>query len=201
MEPRILLADDHSMIRKGIQVLCKLNLGITDVDEVTSCKELMHALAKKKYTHLVLDINLSDGNTLEILPDIRKLYPDIQITILSMQPESVYARVLKQYGIYQYVSKAAPEDQTIRMLRKFFQNEEPFQAQEETMNKGPFSDFTARELEILHYMLKGMGTNEIANALDLKGNTISTVKNRIFEKTGAANFVELKEMADLHKLA
>lgn len=187
------------MIRRGIQVLCGY-LGVNDVAEVTNCADLMRELADKNYTHLVLDINLADGNTLEILPKIRELYPHLQITILSMQPESVYGRVLKQYGVYQFISKAAPEDQTITMLRKFFQNEISVKPESEPSKKGPFSDFTPRELEILHYMLKGMGTNEIANALDLKGNTISTVKSRIFEKTRTNNFVELKELAHIYKL-
>src|ERR1700730_17319044 len=70
MQPQILLADDHSMIRKGLKLLLQLHLSFTEVSEVVSCNELMKELSKKKYTHLVLDIILSDGSTLEILPTI-----------------------------------------------------------------------------------------------------------------------------------
>ncbi|MBS1664184.1 MAG: response regulator [Bacteroidetes bacterium] len=86
MQPQILLADDHSMIRKGLKLLLQLHLGFTDVSEVVSCNELMKELSRKKYTHLVLDIILSDGSTLEILPNIQRLYPDLQIMVFSMQP-------------------------------------------------------------------------------------------------------------------
>jgi two-component system, NarL family, invasion response regulator UvrY len=202
MQTKILLADDHSMIRKGVKLLCELQLGFTDVQAVPSCSELMKELAKKKYTHLVLDINLSDGSSLEVLPNIRSLYPDLQISILSMQPAAIYARTLKQqYGISLFISKAAPEEDTIQRLRQFFQNEQPARDPAGMgQSNSPFSDFTPRELEILHYMLKGIGTNEIAKALNLKWNTISTVKNRIFEKTTTTNLIELKELATLCKV-
>ena len=79
MPPKILLADDHSMIRKGIKILCEHNLGYKGVEEVTNCNQLMRSLARTKFTHLILDINLSDGNSLEILPNIRSLYPELKI--------------------------------------------------------------------------------------------------------------------------
>ena len=71
---RILIADDHSMIRKGLKLFMELNLGCTDISEVATCNDLMKELVKKKYTHLVLDIILADGNTLEIIPNIRRVY-------------------------------------------------------------------------------------------------------------------------------
>lgn len=197
MQPKILLADDHSLIRKGIRVLCELKLGVQVVCAVSNCNELMKELAKAEYTHLVLDINLSDGSSLEVLPNIRKLYPALRITILSMQPPVVYARALKQMGIVHFISKSAPEEETIRLLRQFLQNEEPAR-EAEAGDKNPFSNLSQRELEILHYMLKGVGTSEIARNLNLKWNTISSVKNRIFEKTGTDNIIRLKELATLY---
>jgi DNA-binding NarL/FixJ family response regulator len=199
MDKKILLADDHSLIRKGLRLLFE-SMGYKEVGEVGSCNDLMKELAQKKYSHLVLDINLSDGSILEVIPNIYRLYGDLRITILSMQPE-IYGKVLKKYGICQYISKNAPEEETIRMLRQFLHNnqQEPENCKTAT-SESPFSGFTQRELEILHYMLKGRRTNEIAQALNLKGNTISTVKNRIYEKTMAANLIELKVLAGLYKL-
>jgi two-component system invasion response regulator UvrY len=216
MQPKIILADDHIMIRKGIRVLCEVKLGIKDVCEASNCNELMRELAKRQYTHLVLDINLSDGSSLEVLPNIRSLYPELRITILSMQPGSVYGKALKQLGISQFISKSAPEEETIRMLRLFFQNDQAATGMNteretetgtergkntETGGNGPFSGFTPRELEILHYMLRGLGTNEIASNLNLKWNTISSVKSRIFDKTKTTNVIELKELATLYKIS
>ncbi len=113
-QPQILLADDHSMIRKGLKLLLQLHLGYNGVRELASCHELMKELMKKIYTHLILDIILTDGNTLEVLPNIRRLYPDLSILVFSMQPAEVYGEALKQYGIYYYLSKTSPEEWIIR---------------------------------------------------------------------------------------
>ena len=106
MHPEILIADDHSMIRKGLKLYMQVNLGYSEITEVGSCNELMNELIKKKYTHLVLDIILSDGSTLEVIPNIRRVYPDLQILVFSMQPAEIYGEALKQYGIQYYLSKS-----------------------------------------------------------------------------------------------
>ena len=201
MQPQILLADDHSMIRKGLKLLLQLHLGFTQVSEVVSCNELMKELAKKKYTHLVLDIILSDGSTLEILPNIQKLYPELRIMVFSMQPAEVYGKALRQYGIDHYLPKTTPEEETIRLLRRFLLNEHTTRDMAGTRYpNNPFSALAPRELEILHYVLKGFGTKEIAETLNVKMNTVSTVKNRIFEKTLTSNLKELIELATLYNV-
>ena len=189
------------MIRKGLKLLLQLHLGYTDIQEVPSCSELMKELIKKRYTHLVLDILFSDGSTLEILPNIRRLYPEMRVMVFSMQPAEVYGVALRQYGIQHYLSKTTPEEDTIRVLRHFLNNEQPFRELAGIRHpNNPFSALAPRELEILHYVLKGMGTKEIAAVLNVKMNTISTVKNRIFEKTATANLKELLELATLYNV-
>jgi two-component system invasion response regulator UvrY len=201
MQAQILLADDHSMIRKGLKLVLQLHLNFMDVSEVVSCNELMKELTKRKYTHLVLDIILSDGNSLEILPAIRKLYPDLNILVFSMQPAEVYSRALYLYGIDYYLPKTAPEEETLRVLQRFLLNE--LAVRDEVTVKyhnNPFSALAPRELEILHYLLKGFGTKKTAETLNVKMNTVSTVKNRIFDKTLTTNLKELMELASLHNV-
>ena len=189
------------MIRKGLKLLLQLHLCFTDVSEVVSCSELMKELAKKKYTHLVLDIILSDGSTLEILPNIQKIYPEIRIMVFSMQPAEVYGKALRQYGIDHYLPKTTPEEETIRLLRRFLLNEVPTRdSGGDRWPNNPFSALSPRELEILHYVLKGLGTKDIAETLNVKMNTVSTVKNRIFEKTLTSNLKELIELATLYNV-
>lgn len=201
MEPGILIADDHSMIRKGLKLYMQLNLGYTNIQEVGSCNELMKELVKKKYTHLVLDIILSDGSTLEVIPNIRRVFPDLQILVFSMQPAEIYGEALKQYGIHYYLSKSSGEDEIINVLQKFLQNELMASRPTGIQNvDNPFALLAPRELEILHYVLKGMGTKNIAETLNLKMNTVSTIKNRIYEKTKASNIKELIELATLYNV-
>jgi two-component system invasion response regulator UvrY len=201
MQPSILIADDHSMIRKGLKVFMKVNFGLSDVQEVGSCNELMKELVKKKYTHLVLDIILPDGNTLEIIPNIRRVYPELSIMVFSMQPAEIYGEAVKQYGITYYMSKSIGEEEMLQLLHRFIQNEIPLRKTPVLQNnENPFSALAPRELEILHYVLKGMGTKEIGETLNLKMSTISTIKNRIFEKTSAGNIKELIELASLYNV-
>jgi DNA-binding NarL/FixJ family response regulator len=201
MNPEILIADDHSMIRKGLKLYMQLNLGYSDINEVGNCNELMKELVKKKYTHLVLDIILSDGSTLEVIPNIRRVYPDLQILVFSMQPAEIYGEALKQYGIQYYLSKSSGEDEIINALQKFLQNELPVLKSAGFQNiDNPFTLLAPRELEILHYVLKGIGTKDIAETLNLKMNTVSTIKTRIYEKTNASNIKELIELATLYNV-
>lgn len=200
MQPKILIADDHSMIRKGLKLHMQLTLGYTDLHEVATCNDLMKELVKNKYTHLVLDIILSDGNTLEVIPNIRRVYPDLHILVFSMQPAEIYGEALKQYGINYYMSKSVGEEEMIQILQKFMHNEEPVRQNNIHLHDNPFTTLAPRELEILHYVLKGIGTKDIADTLNLKMNTISTIKTRIFEKTTASNIKELMELATLYNV-
>lgn len=200
MQPKILIADDHSMIRKGLKLHIQLNLGYTDIEEVGTCNELMKELVKKKYTHLILDIILSDGSTLEVIPNIRRVYPDLNVLVFSMQPAEIYGEALRQYGINYYLSKTVGEEEMIGVLQKFLQNEAPVRKNNIHHQDNPFKMLAPRELEILHYILKGNGTKEIAETLNLKMNTVSTIKTRIYEKTNAGNIKELMELATLYNV-
>jgi len=202
MPQKILLADDHSMIRRGLKLICEVQLNVPWIEEVASCNQLMKQLLQNDYSHLILDIILSDGSTLEVLPTIKKLYPKLNIMVFTMQPAEVYKRVLKNYSIFHYCSKASPEKETIQQLKQFLNNEAAVPDEEGSGPQyNPFSTLSPRELEILHYLLKGKSNNEVAKALNLKWNTISTVKARIFEKTQTNNLIELKELATLYNVS
>lgn len=201
MQPCILLADDHSMIRKGLKLYIQLNTGFTDIHEAGSCNELMRELVKKRYTHLVLDIILSDGSTLEVIPNIKRVYPELKIMIFSMQPAEVYGEALKQYDIHSYLSKSVGEEEIILRLQRFLKDEEsPKRNSAPAYQENPFAALSPRELEILHYVLNGIGTKDISDTLNLKMSTVSTLKNRIYQKTNAGNIKELMELATLYSV-
>jgi DNA-binding NarL/FixJ family response regulator len=166
----------------------------------------MMALKRKRYTHAIFDLVLSDGMTLEILPNVRRLYPNLAILIFSMQPFGMYRAGLERYGVTKYISKAAPERETLRDLQDFFYNTTNVKPdiQSDPMDGilpggSLFDRFTPREKVVLHYLLLGLGSNEIADMLGMKQNTISTFKKRILEKSDTRNVLELKELVSIHK--
>lgn len=201
MQPYIVIADDHSMIRKGLKLLLMSQLQCKHISEASSCNGLMKELKNNKCTHLILDVIFSDGTALEIVPVIRKLYPEIRIMIFSMQLKEVYADAFKQYDIYYYLNKAQDEDVSLDILGRFVNDVPPVRESEELHQKNPFTSLAPRELEILHYLLNGYQTNSIAQTLNLSTSTISTVKKRIFEKTETDNITQLLELALLYNIS
>ncbi len=202
MQPYIIIADDHSMIRKGMKLLLRSQLHCKNVTEVNSCNGLMNELKHGPCSHLILDMIFSDGTALEIVPTIRKLYPDLRIMIFSMQLSEVYADAFKQYNIHYYLNKSQEEDKSLQYIQKFL-NDEPVPVEDidELVQKNPFTVLAPRELEILHYLLNGHHTNDIANTLNLSTSTISTVKKRIFDKTETESITQLLELALLYNIS
>jgi DNA-binding NarL/FixJ family response regulator len=202
MQPHIIIADDHSMIRKGIKLLLMSQLGYRNVTEAGSCNELMNELKKNQCSHLILDVIFSDGTALEVISGIRELYPSIHVMIFSMQLTEVYAEAFRQYGVEYYLNKSTNEDETLQYLRRFLSNESfkpPQGIPVSTQN--PFTLLSPRELEILHYLLNGHKTIDIAQNLNLSNSTVSTIKKRILEKTDTQSTTQLLELALLYNIS
>ena len=185
IKPKILLADDHGMIRRGITLLIQMEIGQYSITEADSCSKVMSELNKSFYTHLILDLIFADGNALEILHNIKKLYPSLHILIFSMQPSEIHAEVFKKINISYFLSKTSDNDTVVKVLTNFLNNNKNI-SQSNLMISGvnPFKTLSSRELQILHYMLNGFGTKQISETLNLKMNSVSTLKKRIYQKRG-----------------
>jgi DNA-binding NarL/FixJ family response regulator len=189
------------MVRKGIKLILQSHLGYKNINEVTTCNELMNELQKKQCSHLLLDIIFSDGTALEVIGNIRQLYPELKVMIFSMQLAEVYGEAFRQYDVHYFLSKTLGEDETTLYLKKFLNNEPPPTNSLNIFSKNnPFSILSPRELEVIHYLLNGHQTKDISRTLNLSMSTISTLKKRIFEKTETENLKQLLELATLYNL-
>ena len=200
METKVLVVEDHSIVKMGLTAILN-KLKVQEIGDVSTCADLMNELAANDYTHLILDIILPDGNTLEYIETINEKYPNLSILVHSMQPEEVYGKISNKFNIHSYLHKGASESEINYHLELFIKNQPLVIKKKIEDTSNPFSTLAVRELEILHYLLNGYRTKEIANLLGLKMNTVSTIKSNIFDKVKADSFTHLLQLAHVHQIS
>ena len=200
MEPKVLVAEDHSIVKMGLTAILN-RMNVQTIAEVSTCIGLMEELANHPYTHLILDIILPDGNSLEYIEKINEKFPNLSILVHSMQPIDVYGKITNKFNIHSYLHKGASETEINYHLELFIKNQPIVIKKKVEDSVNPFSTLAVRELEILHYLLNGYRTKEIANLLGLKMNTVSTIKSNIFDKVKAESFTHLLQLAHVHQIS
>lgn len=206
--PTVLIADDHVIIRRGLKFLLDAHFGNIKIEETETTTGVLDLMVKKNITHLILDMQLQDGNVMEIFSDLRKKYPDVRILVYTMSPEEIFGKRMMQMGAHGFLNKQSSEEEVIRALNLFFRGRKYASQQlldqmnEEQSKRGevenPFLQLSDRETEVLIHLLKGESVKEIANHFDLKSNTVATFKARLFDKIGVTNLMDLQNMARLY---
>jgi DNA-binding NarL/FixJ family response regulator len=204
---RLMIADDHVIIWRGLKFLMDQQFNIRDTTKATSCLEVMQELKNDHFTHLILDLQLLDDTAMTVLPEIRQNYPDLAILVFTMNPEELYARRLLDMGVRGFLSKLSPEEEVIRALQLFFTDrvyisntlQEKIRGQEsKAKSNNPLELLSERETDVLNYLLQGERVSAIAQRMHLKVSTVATFKARIFDKTGVENLLDLQRVAKLH---
>lgn len=204
---KILIADDHSIVRLGTSMLLKDEYGDLDIFEASNFQQVLDLIKIFPFDLILLDINMPGGDNLGMISSILKINASLKILVFSSYEESVFAMRYIQAGAYGYLSKDTEESIVLKAVKTVLKGDKYIsdklvQTQLTNLhsNKDEFSLLSEREWEIMNYMIKGLSTTEIAQQLDLRLNTISTYKVRIFQKLNVSNIVELIEKAKLHKL-
>jgi len=206
--PTVLIADDHVIIRRGLKFLLDSHFGSVTIEETETTSGVLDLMAKKNITHLILDMQLQDGNVMEIFSDLRKKYPLVHILIYTMSPEEIFGKRMMQMGANGFLNKQSSEQEVIRALDLFFRGRKYASQQlqdqlndEQSKKRGienPFLQLSDRETEVLIHLLKGESVKEIANHFDIKSNTVATFKARLFDKIGVSNLMDMQNMARLY---
>jgi two-component system, NarL family, invasion response regulator UvrY len=201
----ILLADDHVIIRRGLKLLLDNYFNREPLIEAESTKEILQQLEKHPITHMILDMQLQDGNVMEILPTIKKLYPGIHILIYTMGSEDIFGVKMLKMGAASFLSKQSDEEEVIKALNLFLtgrpyisNNLKDILSDAKSQNDNPIQMLSERELSVLGRLLKGETVKEISSQLALKPTTVATYKARIFEKLGVNNIIDLNNIVDLN---
>lgn len=204
---RIVLADDHEVVRSGLRMVLDAE---TDLDVVAEAGDLETTLRKVRAlrpTVLVVDLNMPDGSALEVIPSLRETTPETEIVVLTMQNEPAFAREALRSGAKGYVLKHSAGDELVAAVRAAAGGGTYINpalgaqlAAEPPEPAGPPGDLSERELEVLRLIALGHTNTEIAGQLYLSVRTIETHRAHIQQKLRLSTRAELVSYALEHRL-
>lgn len=202
---RILLADDHAVIRTGIRYLLARHFDVHEVGEADSCASLLSALGAAPCTHVVLDLQMGDCNSMDMIEQLMEHFPHVSVLVYKMSPEAIFGKRVMQMGVNGFLSKQADEEEVIRALQHFLEGRQYVSEElkhvlmkDSGRPENPFADLSERETSVLRFLLQGHRVKEISNQLDLKMSTVATYKVRIFEKLNVDNVMDLQRLANVY---
>ncbi len=206
---KILIADDHAIVREGLKQILSENPDIVVAAEASNGHEVMDKLNKHNYDLIVLDVALPGRSGLDILKDIKSQKPKLPVLVLSMYPEEQYAvRVLKA-GASGYLTKESAPNELIKAIKQIAQGRkyisgslaEKLAGELEIDSKKPLHEtLSDREYEVMIMIATGKKVKEIADNLSLSEKTVSTYRTRVLEKMGMKSNAELTHYAIRNKL-
>lgn len=188
---RVLIADDHTVVRKGLKQIFSVTDDIDVLDEAGSGAEAISLIGKNSYDVVLLDISMPGRNGLDILKQIKMLNPKLPILIFSMHAEDEYAIRCYKAGAAGYLRKDSSADEVIAAIRKVARGGRYMNATlserlpfgwASSLEELPHGRLSDREFQIVFLLGAGKTTTDIAEELCLSAQTISTYKARILEK-------------------
>lgn len=208
MNANFLIADDHVIVRRGLRNLLHDQFHASDVGEVSTCQELLDALKVQEPQLLFLDLQLTDGSTLDHLERICQEHPGMRVLVYTMRSEAVYAQRVLALGAVGFLSKESSEEEVLKAVRHVMRGKPYMSDSVEThlqekvrdveAKENPFKLLSDREISVLDDMLDGLGVKAIAQRMGLQPSTVATYKARLFDKLGVANLLDLQRMAKAH---
>jgi two-component system invasion response regulator UvrY len=207
---KILIADDHTIVREGIKMLLIEAYPSAIIVDVSDSMELLRHVFEQKWDVIISDISMPPGDSgLEAIKKIKQHTPATPVIILSMHAPEQYAVRAMQSGASSYLTKGAATLELVNAVnqvlsgRKYLTPEVVNVLADAFENSGSvktIENLSEREAEVFKRLASGRTISEIAKELSLSTNTISTFRSRVFEKMGFHNNLELIKYAIDHKL-
>lgn len=197
---KILLVDDHSIVRQGLKNLIELESDLEVTGEAASGVEALKLIRSNSYDVVILDISMPDKNGVDTLHDLKHIAPNLPVLILSVYAEAQYALNLIRSGCKGYLSKDADSDEIIKAIRtiangKRYISSELAELMSEQLShpsdKQLHENLSSREFQVFFKLAGGLSPTEIGAELNISIKTVSTYRTRILEK------MSLKTNADL----
>ena len=201
---KILIADDHAIVRKGlVQILNEAN-DVVEVDEAENGNEVLDKVSEKTYDVVVLDLNMPGISGFQVLEQLKVMGNDVPILVLSMHSEDQYGVRVLRAGAAGYIAKGTAPDELLTAVRRVAGGNKYISAPLaekllsvlENPHAGPLhTQLSSREFQVLRLLSSGATPTEIANELNLSVKTISTYRSRVLEKMNMTSNVELVQYA------
>lgn len=205
---RFLLADDHSIVRNGLNMVLNQIFDEPEVVHASNFVDVQHSLYRNRFDLLILDISFPEGNSLKFLPILKQIQPWMKILVFSSYDEDIYAMRYIKAGANGYLSKLSNPDE-LEVAIHSIMNEGNYtskKVQDRIIHSfihkkaaNPLDELSDREMEIATMLVNGYGNLEISNELNLKATTVSTYKYRVFDKLRVDNIPDLIQAFNLHQ--
>jgi len=201
---RVLIVDDHPLVREGIAALIRATPSLEVSAEVGSAEEAFESIAKDPPDLVLLDISLPGKSGLDFIKELHVINPNIYVLVLSMHEETVYAERALRVGAYGYIMKQEPSEKVIEAIQRVLCGEfyvSPSIAShllKQYVQNGQGSDtcscverLSNRELQVFVAIGKGQSTQEVADKFSLSVKTVQTYREHIKRKLGLRNATDL----------
>ncbi len=206
---KIFIVDDHTVVREGLKRIVESDPGMAVVGEAGSSEEALKQLSRRDFQVdvVLLDLALPGRSGLELLHQLKTIYPSLNTLVLSMYPEDQFAVRVLRAGASGYLTKEAASDQLIDAIRTVFSDEK--YVTQATLKKLitsidhdqlPHEQLSDREFLVLQLLASGKTVTEIGQELSRSVKTISTIRSRLLSKMEMRTNAELVQYAVLHDL-
>jgi two-component system, NarL family, invasion response regulator UvrY len=201
---KVLVADDHAIVRAGLKQFVSDTNDITVVDEATNGDEALSKALNNDYDVVLLDITMPGKSGLDVLKQLKSQKPEVKVLVLTIHPEDEYAMRVLKAGASGYLTKESAPQELILAIRKVasgsryvssaFAEQLLFNFGTHT-EKALYQSLSDREYQIMGLIVSGKRLNDIANELNLSIKTVSSYRSRILQK------LQLKSNAELVRYA
>ena len=205
----ILITDDHAVVRRGLREILAESLEEATFSEAGNADEALRVLARHAASLLILDINMPGRSGLDLLKDVKRLYPRLPVIVLSVQPEDQYAVRCLRAGAAAYINKDSAPEELGQAARKVLAGgryvgaglaEKLFNILDDGGVKARHESLSDRELEVMLMIASGVSLTEIGNRLHVSAKTVSTYRSRLLDKMQMQSNAELTRYAVAHNL-
>jgi DNA-binding NarL/FixJ family response regulator len=202
-QTKILLIDDHQLFNDGVKSLLSSEPSIDIVGQVYEAKNVLYEIQKTVPQLLFLDINLPDGNGLELSKIIVKDFPQIKIILLTMYDDLMLLKEARKVGVHGYMLKNTSKKDLLQAVKTVMEGntffDESISKESEPTNREEISkkySLTEREIEIVRFVKDGLDSYQIADCMNLSYHTVKTHRRNIHFKIGTSSTPEMIRFAN-----